>query len=993
MAYSAAGFREDLGHYVRSSWEADFARVLNHCGLRYEYEPRRFTLVRADGSTLTYAPDFFIPDLNLWYEIKGWMDHRSEEKIRLFSEQYPEERLVVIDKTRFAELRMQYCDLVEWERPKTPPNTDFLSIESITCEGDEETFDIKMRPPGNNFLANGFVVHNSGMVEICRKLKPEGLEDLSALNALYRPGPLDGGMVDDYIERRHGRRKVQYIVPQMRDTLENTYGICVSGAALVSDARTGRRYRLDELGGVSDLVVQGVDEQWRPAQGRVLRWVDNGVKPVYRLTLRSGARVKMTADHRLLTVEGWRPLCDLRMGDFVATPPFLFGPDEISAATFDRSKLRLLAYLIAGGGLTGGTRSDFVSKDPALLEEYQRCLESFDNVPQIHGVTGISVAKRNADDYHSPNSALAWLRDLGLKLPAGSRQGKYVPAFIFELGRDDIAFFLASLWDCGGYMGRRFCHYRTISRRLAEDVRTLLLRLGVHSTIFAVNRALEDGVMTRDAYQVTVYDTACLADLLRPYLVSEKRFVDCAGREHPTIARAPFLAEVKSASSLSGRELMRQLNVLWEEIVSIEVAGDERVYDLTVEGIHSFVANNIIVHNCVYQEQIMQLAQNLAGYSLGEADLMRRAMGKKKKEEMAKHEEKFIGGAVSRGIQEDKARKIFTLMAQFADYGFNRSHSFAYAYLAYQTAYLKAHYPTHFYAAVLSNEIANTAKLARYIGEMKVFEIEILPPDVNSSHEGFTPVGKAIRFGLAAIKGLGSSAVQLIIGAREEGGPFRSIYDFAERVDQRAVNKRVLESLIKSGAFDGVASNRAAMMAVLDKAIEYGARAQRDKLSGQTGLFGDTMVSAGDEPSLPSVPQWSKKESLALEKEALGFYASGHPLEDYAEAIKSLTRFDTGNIEEATHGDQVALGGIVVELSTKTTKKGDRFALFRLEDQFGSVKVVCWPEQFNKYKNLLQSDEVVLVKGKLELSDEAGAGAGAGSGATIIVQEIHQLDR
>jgi DNA polymerase-3 subunit alpha len=387
----------------------------------------------------------------------------------------------------------------------------------------------------------------------------------------------------------------------------------------------------------------------------------------------------------------------------------------------------------------------------------------------------------------------------------------------------------------------------------------------------------------------------------------------------------------------------------------------------------------------VYQEQIMQLAQNLAGYSLGEADLMRRAMGKKKKEEMAKHEEKFVGGAVTRGIQEDKARRIFTLMAQFADYGFNRSHSFAYAYLAYQTAYLKAHYTTHFYAAVLSNEIANTAKLARYIGEMKVFEIELLPPDVNSSHEGFTPVGKAIRFGLAAIKGLGSSAVQMIISAREEGGAFRSIYDFAERVDQRAVNKRVLESLIKSGAFDGLAQNRAALMAVLDKAIEYGARAQRDKLSGQTGLFADATTVVAEEPALPSIAQWSKKESLAFEKEALGFYASGHPLEDYAEAIKGVTRYDSANIEEAAHGDQVALGGIIVDLATKTTKKGDRFALFRLEDQYGAVKVVCWPEQFNKHKSLLQSDEIVLVRGRLELSDEAGA--------SIIAQEIHQLER
>jgi DNA polymerase-3 subunit alpha len=390
----------------------------------------------------------------------------------------------------------------------------------------------------------------------------------------------------------------------------------------------------------------------------------------------------------------------------------------------------------------------------------------------------------------------------------------------------------------------------------------------------------------------------------------------------------------------------------------------------------------------VYQEQIMQLAQRLAGYSLGEADLMRRAMGKKKKEEMAKHEEKFISGAVANGIPEDKARRIFTLMAQFADYGFNRSHSFAYAYLAYQTAYLKAHYPTHFYAAVLSNEIANTAKLARYIGEMKAFGIELLPPDVNSSHEGFTPVGIAIRFGLAAIKGLGSSAVQMIIRAREEGGTFRSIYDFAERVDQRAVNKRVLESLIKSGAFDAVGPNRAAMMAVLDKTIEYGARAQRDKMSGQGGLFAEVVDAANDhtaDPGLLDVPPWSKKESLAFEKESLGFYASGHPLEDYAESIRGLTQFDSGNLAEATHGGQVAMGGIIIDLLMKTTKKGDRFAMFKLEDQYGAVKVVCWPEQFNRYKSLIQSDEVVLVRGRLELSDEGDV--------TIIAQEIHQLER
>lgn len=389
----------------------------------------------------------------------------------------------------------------------------------------------------------------------------------------------------------------------------------------------------------------------------------------------------------------------------------------------------------------------------------------------------------------------------------------------------------------------------------------------------------------------------------------------------------------------------------------------------------------------VYQEQIMQLAQQLAGYSLGEADLMRRAMGKKKKDEMALHEEKFIRGAVDRGIAEDKAQRIFRLMAQFADYGFNRSHSFAYAYLAYQTAYLKSHYPAHFYAAVLSNELANTEKVARYAAEMKVYGIELLPPDVNISHEGFTPVGESIRFGLAAIKGLGSNAVQLIAQAREEGGAFRSIFDFAERVDQRAVNKRVLESLIKSGAFDSINPNRAALMAVLDRAIEHGAKSQRDRDSGQGGLFAifaDSNGAAADQPELPNVPHWSRQESLACEKEALGFYVSGHPLEDYAESIRGLASVDSLNIAEGSHGDQVAMGGLIIDLAARTTKKGDRFALFRLEDQFGSVKSVCWPEQYNRYKHLIQADTAVLIRGRLELSDEGGA--------TIIAQEIQPLE-
>ena len=388
----------------------------------------------------------------------------------------------------------------------------------------------------------------------------------------------------------------------------------------------------------------------------------------------------------------------------------------------------------------------------------------------------------------------------------------------------------------------------------------------------------------------------------------------------------------------------------------------------------------------VYQEQIMQLAQKLAGYSLGEADLMRRAMGKKKKEEMAKHEEKFVSGSVANGIPQEKAEKIFSLMAQFADYGFNRSHSFAYAYLAYQTAYLKANYPTHFYAAVLTSEGDNTEKVAKYVAEMKARSIQLLPPDINTSNQGFTPINGAVRFGLAAIKGIGESAVQSILRARSDGD-FKSFYDLAERVDSRTVNKRVYDAMIKSGGLDGLVNGkseqRASLLASMDKVIEQGAKTQRDKESGQIGFF-EMIQEEHSGQALVIAKAWTQSEKLNFEKESLGFYASGHPLEAYAESLLGLATADTSSIKEMSHGEIVALGGMVIDLTVRTTKKGDRFALFQIEDQYAAVKVVCWPEQYSKYKAHLEDGKALLIKGKLEVSGEGAV--------SVITQELQPLD-
>src|SRR5690242_17931304 len=392
----------------------------------------------------------------------------------------------------------------------------------------------------------------------------------------------------------------------------------------------------------------------------------------------------------------------------------------------------------------------------------------------------------------------------------------------------------------------------------------------------------------------------------------------------------------------------------------------------------------------VYQEQIMQLAQKLAGYTLSEADLMRRAMGKKKREEMAVHEEKFINGAVDRGIKRDKAEKIFSLMAQFSDYGFNRSHSVAYAYLAFQTAYLKAHYPEHFYAAVLSSEAQDAAKVFKYSKELRTQRIALLPPDVNESNAGFTPLSGAIRYGLTAIKGLGHSIVKAISEARE-GGPFRSFFDFAERIESSTLNKRVLESLVSAGAFDSLKDGRpvhdwrGALNSCIDAALSRAQRSKRERLIGQNGLFGATPeeIDFAREIS-PTLKGWTAVEMLAAEKAALGFYISGHPLERYLEVLQSVKALKSSELPELTTGVRVTTGGIIGDLQIRTTKKGDKFALFRLEDEAGGTKCVLWPECYRKHAALAQNELPAIVIGKLELSED--------NPPTIIVDQVQSIE-
>ncbi len=390
----------------------------------------------------------------------------------------------------------------------------------------------------------------------------------------------------------------------------------------------------------------------------------------------------------------------------------------------------------------------------------------------------------------------------------------------------------------------------------------------------------------------------------------------------------------------------------------------------------------------LYQEQVMQISNRVAGYSLGDADLLRRAMGKKKLEEMVKQRERFVKGALERGHPEKKVIKIFDLMEQFAGYGFNKSHSAAYAFLAFVTAYLKAHYPVDFMAALLTSETGNTAKVVKYINECCEMNIRVLPPDVNASELTFTPVrdeqGDAVRFGLGAVKNVGENAVHAIIKARTEVGSFRSLYQLCEEVDLSQVNRRVLESLVKAGAMDGLKGTRAQLLMGLDGAMEAGNRAAKDRASGQEGLFGAIMTAETRESVLPKANPWTLRESLTGEKEMLGFYVTGHPLDAYQEKITELAKQDSSSLEGLEKGTELALCGMLTAIQRRRNKEGKPWASMTIEDRLGTIEGMVFTTSYENLSPILQEDLAVLIRGSALPED--------GNPTKVSIKEIVPLD-
>ena len=385
----------------------------------------------------------------------------------------------------------------------------------------------------------------------------------------------------------------------------------------------------------------------------------------------------------------------------------------------------------------------------------------------------------------------------------------------------------------------------------------------------------------------------------------------------------------------------------------------------------------------LYQEQVMQIASAVSGYSLGEADILRRAMGKKEPAVMAAQKERFCTGAVQRRFPADKAEALFNLIEKFAGYGFNKSHSAAYAYITYQTAYVKAHYPLEFLAALFTSEINSPTTLSKHIQEAREDGVALLPPSINCSERVFTVEGDQLRFGLAGVKNVGETAIRAMIEARKKG-PFVSFSDFLERTSQTRVNKKVIEALIQAGAFDSLGISRARLWEGLETAMERTQTRLKQQAAKQMDIFGGLGLTEDRDGDawLPQVPDWDEQEKLTREKEALGIYLSGHPLEKFRRPLQVLTDHTIADLEEYANNGQVTIGGLVLAVKETMTKKGDRMAFVTLEDQIASIEVVVFTEVYQRAGSLLAAGQPLLVRGTVSQEEK---------GPKLIAQDIRSL--
>ena len=638
-----------------------------------------------------------------------------------------------------------------------------------------------------------------------------------------------------------------------------------------------------------------------------------------------------------------------------------------------------------------------------------------------------------------------WLRRLGFSGKTTSAH-KFIPEAMKRADLHARARLLAAMWDGDGHVGPKLAYYKTISRQLADDVQEVLSGLGIPATVRRAGEYESVRRGTQQVWTVHVYDArfwhvvaplmvlqskvsgrASLVTASKSRGIARERMLVAAGaalREDPDLATRtrremgegpasiaalhrylyrngtvpaaktshpiddgsglyPLNATSRAYLATLGTDHDRQLATFdWTRVRRVEAGDQEPVYDITVEDVHNFVSSGLVLSNCIYQEQVMEIAQKLAGYTLGNADLLRRAMGKKKKEVLDAEYVPFSEGMKAGGYNEASIAALWGVLVPFSDYAFNKAHTAAYGLVSYWTAYLKANYPAEYMAALLTSVGDDKDKSALYLGECRHMKVRVLPPSVNESVGRFAAVGEDIRFGLEAIRNVGRNVVDAIVRTREEKGRFTSFEDFLSKCPAVVCNKRTIESLIKAGAFDDLEHPRQGLVMVHEEYVDAFVSVKRQEAVGQDSLWdllgGDDDTPAGiDAMGLRTVPdvEWDKQAKLSFEREMLGLYVSDHPLFGVEHvlqraadtAISSLTQAES--LEERK-GD-VTIAGLVTGLSVKRTKKGDLWAIATVEDLEGSIECLFFPKTYMTVSTMLTQDIVVVVKGRINVRDDS----------------------
>ncbi len=931
-----------------------------------------------------------------------------------------------------------------------------LDIDNVPLD-DRRSFEMLSR--GDTIAV--FQLESPGMRDLCKKLRPDRFEDVMALVALYRPGPLGERMHLEYAARKHGQRTVEYLHPDLKPILEETFGIilyqeqalriavdmagfsmaeadtlrkaigkkigsvmraqremfvsgctgkgyakdladklwemidhfsgygfnkCLIGSTRIPDATTGRMWTIQELFKEGTRIeVSSLNAHGKRVSAPIGEVWFNGAKPVFRLKTRLGREIIATDNHPFYAADGWRMLRELHVGDRIAAPRSL----PVGDATWPQHKLVTLGWVLSEGNTCHPSGFYLYSTDSRQAREMEEAVARFDDTATtarmrrgLHEIyvrsllSGDGRFREGENGNGAPRSgARLWLESLGL-VDHGATT-KFVPCEVFELRAEDLAVFVGRLWSGDGFVSsgtNLIPFYATSSRQLASDLQDLLLRLGIISRVSVKSFKYRSG--TKQGFTVHVADPESVerfVAVIGPHLVGrDDQLQHLAAR----LARMPASRSSKDVVPVGVRRILQEEKVLsglrWTDI--------ETATGLSMREISR---NGNMKKRGFRRSTVLALAEHFDSDVLRDwatADIYWDTIVSI---EPAGEEETF--DLEVPGTHNFVAEGLYV----------HNSHSCGYAFIAYQTAYLKANHPVEYMAALLTSVKDKQDRTALYLAECRTMGITVDPPDVNLSQSDYTPLSPSngkpgeIRIGLSAIRNVGENVVAEIIRERERGGPFASFADFCHRVDPAALNKRLIESFVKAGAFDSLGLNRADFLTwgtdtrtgearlvlseTAGKMLDGAADDRRKEQEGQSSLFGAEekqalMTVNGPSPSDADMP---RSALLAAEKEMLGLYVSDHPLLEVERALRASTDTPIADCASAPEGSTRTVGGLVSRLAKKFTKKGEAMAVVMLEDLAGAIEVVVFPSSYEKFAPLLAKDAIVCVKGKIDLRDDA----------------------